>query len=270
MPLKILFGFHPDWGAPLRPRTERAGFEFHMGRLEDLDLSLYDLVVPLTLSDRAELARRAAEGEPVRAVWTSAEAEALCHDKLAFNQAMIRAGLGGCIPPILSSWPTEPEAYPLILKQRRDEWGLHSRVVLALPDSGAEIDHDIHFLQTYMPGSEEKATHLLLRDGEILFEATMCYTMPAEPHVKGKYRRPLDRQWTEPTEHLELFRRVLDVAGFRDGTCCIDYRVCQGQVYIFEVNPRFGGSLCAKAGDYLDAYRKAVSMPLQSPEHMAV
>lgn len=257
--MKVLFGYQPDWSASLRRTATNLGYDAHMAELPQSDLSTYDAVVPLSLCDRADLARRIARGEAVPAIIPSAEAEALCHDKLAFNQAMVRAGLGDCIPPMHTDWPTAPEAYPLILKARRDQWGLLSRIIFAPPDPG-DAATDQTFLQTYVPGSEEWATHLLLCDGEILFEASICYTLPDTPHVKGKYVRPLSRKWKGPCRHLDLFRRVLEAVGFRDGTCCIDYRMQGERVHIFEVNPRFGGSLSGNAGPYLNAYCGAVGL----------
>lgn len=259
--MKVIFGAHQDWKTGLRSGTEAAGHEFHMDTLGGLDLAAYDLVVPLRLDDRAALAPRIARGEAIPALLASAEAEALCHDKLAFNNAMIRAGLGACIPPMFSSWPADPDAYPVILKQRRDDWGKNSCIVPARPAPCHEIDHDTQFAQAYLPGTEEWATHLLLRDGRILFEASIRYTMPDIPCVKGAQTPPLGRQWQGQTEHLDLFRRVLDAAGFRDGTCCIDYRIGRDQVHIFEVNPRFGGSLCDRIGSYLEAYKNTLAAP---------
>lgn len=258
--MKVLFGHHPDWEDWLRRGSEAAGYEFAMRRLEEADFSGFDMVVPLRESERAALARRAAAGEAIAAIYTSAEAEALCADKLAFNRAMIRAGLGAYIPALLPCWPADPGAYPVIVKQRRDRWGQNSHVVTGPPGPGVPLEHETQFLQAYIPGAEEWATHLLLRDGQVMFEASIRYTMPDGPYVKGKHARALRGQWQGPSAYLPLFRRMLDQVGFGDGTCCFDYRICDGRVFVFEVNPRFGGSLCGRIGPYLNAYRQTLAI----------
>ncbi len=53
---------------------------------------------------------------------------------------------------------------------------------------------------------------------------------------------------------LDVFADILQIAGFTDGTCCVDYKVVDGIPKIFEVNPRFGWSLLYDLGNYLRAY----------------
>ena len=38
------------------------------------------------------------------------------------------------------------------------------------------------------------------------------------------------------------------------GTCCINYKLADGVPMLFEINPRFGATLCADINPYLDAY----------------
>jgi predicted ATP-grasp superfamily ATP-dependent carboligase len=42
--------------------------------------------------------------------------------------------------------------------------------------------------------------------------------------------------------YIDIFSDLLNAIGF-EGLCCIDYKVKNGIPYIFEINPRFGGSL---------------------------
>lgn len=43
-----------------------------------------------------------------------------------------------------------------------------------------------------------------------------------------------------------------------EGTACVDYRVVSGQPVLFEINPRFGGSLCTDVTSCLDAHITAL------------
>lgn len=247
---RVLFGGRPEWEDRLREGAAEAGWCPTMAPFEAADFTAFDIVVPLTLHDRPILQR----ARVWNALFPSAAAEALCHDKLAFNRAVIAAGLGAHIPPMLAA----PCDFPVILKRRCDAWGTHSRILAAPPDQ--PIDPELEFLQTYVPGSEEWATHLLLRDGEILFEATIRYEMPPGPHVKGMRTGELASEWLAgPVPYLDCFRRILRAVGFTDGTCCFDYRLRDGLPLVFELNPRFGGSLMGRIGPYLAAYQAALA-----------
>ncbi|RVT95911.1 hypothetical protein EOD42_12290 [Rhodovarius crocodyli] len=247
---RVLFGMRAEWEARLSEGAARAGWAATMAPLDTVDLAAFDIVVPLTLHDQPILERRAAPN----ALFTSASAQALCHDKYAFNRAVTEAGLGAHIPPMLAPPILDaPSAYPVILKRRRDAWGEHSRILTAPPE--LPIDPMEEFLQCYVPGVEEWATHLLLRGGEILFEATIRYDMPPGPHVKGMHVGEIASEWmVGPVPHLACFRRILRAVGFTDGTCCFDYRVRDGVPLVFELNPRLGGSLMGRVGPYLSAY----------------
>jgi len=253
MPLKILFGEKREWIRPLRNQLEQGGFSFAMASLSDVDVEAYDAVVPLTRVDRKLLQSMMDRGKRPRAILAPASSEMLCHDKLAFNERLNEAGLGSCIPPLLHEIPTDDGAYPIILKKRRDEWGRNSRIVLSRSSISA-FDPDAEFLQTYVAGSEEYATHILMRAGAPAFHATVRYLMEPMPHVKGAFVKPWDRVWLDQTPFLDLFVRVLDCVGFHDGTCCIDYRLHNGTPMIFEVNPRFGASLSRKIVPYIKSY----------------
>ncbi|RVT97673.1 hypothetical protein EOD42_07610 [Rhodovarius crocodyli] len=222
-----------------------------MALLSEANLCDADVVVPLTLFDRQCLEGR----HSPNAIVPTAASEALCHDKLAFNLAVMEAGLGKHIPAIVEV----PDSFPVILKRRRDAWGEHSRILHGLPPSA--LDPAEHFLQAYIPGNEEWATHLLLRNGQVMFEATIRYEMPLGPYVKGIRMGELRSEWqTDETPHLECFQRILQAVGFTEGTCCFDYRVHEGVPLVFELNPRFGGSLMGQIGPYLDAYRAALAV----------
>ncbi len=91
MPLKILFGEKPEWTRPLKKQLEQQGFIFAMAPLSKADVEAYDAVVPLTLADRKRLQSMIDRGKKPRAILVPAAAEALCHDKLAFNERLNEA-----------------------------------------------------------------------------------------------------------------------------------------------------------------------------------
>lgn len=43
-------------------------------------------------------------------------------------------------------------------------------------------------------------------------------------------------------QHFEVFRKIFELTKF-SGPACINFKIVEGKPVIFEINPRFGGSL---------------------------
>lgn len=260
MRLRLFFSYHKDWNTAVFEHAMAAGYSVTTGPINDFDLARFDGVVPIHLRCQRVVRDRIARGESVAALVVSQDVENLCHDKFAFNRAAIRLGFANNIPKMIAPDQVCDADFPLILKHRHDTWGQRSRIVRDRKDSvfatGTEPDC---FLQRYIPGSEEYATHFLLKDGQILFHATYRYRWAHAPYVQGRHYRPPPAERQAMTPALDTFRRLLDAIGYRNGTCCIDYRLDNGSPMIFEINPRFGCSLLHRLGDYLHAYVAAVA-----------
>jgi len=61
-------------------------------------------------------------------------------------------------------------------------------------------------------------------------------------------------------KHLELFSNILKNIGYQ-GLCCIDYKMKDNSPMIFEINPRFGGSLSPFFFSFLVAETEFRSLP---------
>lgn len=254
----LLCGEKPEWVQRIRNNLAGTGWVVGSACLNRAALDDYDLHLPLTLVDAALLRARRSAGQRVAALLPSAAVSALCHDKFALNRALIDAGFADVVPAMPDPATASGR---LILKQRQGSWGRGSRVIEGRPDDAAlrQVAAGTHFLQRHIQGAKEWSTHLALHDGRIIFSRTARFDVPAVPHVKGHAQRALARQWLPQTPHLDLFARLLAAIGFAEGTCCIDYRIVQGRPRIFEINPRFGNSLCYSLRPYLEAYAKAVT-----------
>lgn len=255
--LRIAIGNRPDWTKALRRSLAAFPGRIDYVDFQTADLDAYDLHVPMKLVDAEHLRQRRSGGETVRALLPTAEATRLCNDKLHLNHHLIAAGMGDLVPDM----PDPGTATgPLILKQRCGAWGRGSRILTDPPDeiALAHIAEGTHFLQRYEGGRWEWSSHLLLRAGRVVFHRTVLFDVPATPHVKGHAQMALGRTWLADTAHIYQLSQALARVGFRDGTCCVDYRVIRGIPRIFEINPRFGGSLVQRAACWLSAYAKAV------------
>lgn len=264
----VLFGVKEDRRGVIGEKLQDTGFAFRMEPLADVDLGLFDAVIPLTLADQDVLRRRRAAGETFRSLLPSAAAETLSNDKWALNQALIDAGFAAHIPPMTGRVPQDRADYPLVRKKRRDEWGKSTRIVQG-PQDLAGFDPGSEFLQALVPGADEYATHILMRDGVICFDRTVHYIMHGPQLVKGKFADARETIWLKATPQLSLFRQMLAAIGFTDGICCIDYRLVDGMVQLFEINPRFGVSLSRRVDALLPAYLAALAAPQAQPSRAA-
>jgi carbamoylphosphate synthase large subunit len=97
-----------------------------------------------------------------------------------------------------------------------------------------------YFVQAYIPGEREYATHLVFRNKQVVCSLEIEYVFGTQTPIKlqdeFKYTR------IRECPHLDLFASVLESIGF-EGLCCLNYKYHGGRPWIFEVNPRMGGSL---------------------------
>lgn len=200
----------------------------------------HDVVVPLTIPDLKILCRA---GDPVRGnplPIPSLESVVLCDDKLLFNHALIDAGFGTHVPR-MSAHPF----YPYIVKRRIDEWGAHSRIVSSWAQErelAGRYDGPDYFRQELIPGTREYATHIVFEHGRIRYVLTIEYVFAEVIFIKGRTRCAHVAQVRNP-ECMDIFAAILGAIGFH-GLCCVNYKLIDGKPLIFEINPRFGYSLC--------------------------
>ena len=253
----VLFGAKPDWEPFIRAELDADRYECMFADLRTTDIDAFDLIVPLTLDDYLALEDQA-EVAKGRALFPPRDVVKLCHDKLRFNQFVLASDLAWTIPPLLEK--TSPP--PFILKQRQDEFGANTHLVMT-PDGSerlrAQLDDPNYFAQTYVAGDLEFATHILVQDGQATFHLNVAYEMGDKYYVKNKSFTQKDVSVNRDDKELDLFVSVLALIGFENGTCCFNYKYAGDRIQIFELNPRFGGSLKHGINEYLRAYEVAVA-----------
>lgn len=203
-----------------------------------------DLVVPLTIEDARVLAksRELVKGKLLQS--SSVDTVEICDNKFLFNETLIEKGFGDLIPKIGSDLP-----FPFLLKKRVSLGGDHSYVV-ADEATKNKLSHLInngdYFCQEIVEGANECATHILFKNGKIINSLTVEYTFYNDRPINGKEGFICSNIVKCP--HLDAFAAILKAIEY-EGLCCFDYKVVDGQPKIFEINPRFGGSL----GNYFSA-----------------
>lgn len=254
---RIFFGIQNDWEENIRSQLDATRYECDFGDFLKGSFEGYDAIVPLTLEDYWGLNERGDELRG-RAIFPPNSLVQLCHAKSRFNEYVLSTDFASLIP----STSVPPGAYPYILKKIEDEYGSSSYLIRDPDDEAAhrsEVDSAEYFKQSYVPGRFEHTTHMLMCDGDLKYSLNVSYDMGKDYYVKSSKDRQVADSIDAHSPHIEAFKAVLGSLGYADGTCCFNYKERDGVPLIFEVNPRFGGSLFRDINAYLDAYLDATS-----------
>jgi hypothetical protein len=199
-----------------------------------------DLVIPLNINDLRELKKYPHLTENKLIPIPGIDAINICDDKYLFIQTMIENGFGDLIPKIGTDLPI-----PFMLKKRVSSSG-NSCYFISNSEQQKEyqqliLDPD-YFCQQVVGGADEYATHILFKNNKIVSSLTIKYTFFSGLPINGKEK--MMYSYISQCDYLDKFSAILNSIGY-EGLCCFDYKVINGNPQIFEINPRFGGSLSA-------------------------
>jgi len=250
---RIAFGAFRDWEpsilTSLDPRYAASFVE-----LDSVDLEAFDAVAPLRIQHYGALARRP-DLFGRKFIHPTAEVAALCHDKLELTRFLIANGFSGFTPALRAPGPP----YPYVWKRRRGGWGRHCQVVQGPGDERRfDLADQDWFAQELAVGPAEFATHVLRANGELRYVSTVAYAMAGPMLVLGRNHAPVRVQFHRGCPFPTLFAEMLSALDYQ-GTACLDYKIIDGKPLIFEINPRYGASLCFDVTAYLDAYFGALN-----------
>jgi hypothetical protein len=237
--LKILFSPKLNWEPIIKNGFKYTQHEVFFDEISSSNIKDYDLIVPLTIHDLKYLneARNLIINNFIPI--PSMENILLCDDKELFNKTLIAKGFGYLIPNIECE-----QTYPYILKKKIDEWGENSHIIYNAKQEyifSDALTNPEYFSQQLIIGSKEYATHILIKDMQIICSLTIEYNFETETPIKGK-DEPIYTKIIFPSPYLKVFSSVLTTINF-NGLCCINYKVYKNSPFIMEINPRFGGSL---------------------------
>jgi len=238
-PKKILFSVKPDWAEYIRFGFKNLPHRIEFGPITQDSFQRFDIVVPLDL-DAIDAARRYSAGQNVALPLPSEEAQRLCNDKYELNQTLIQDGFSRYIPKMVQGFGIP---FPYIVKKRIGCFGKDCHVIRNARDE--QFYRDLitdpeYFSQELIQGVAEFATHILFVKGRIVKALNIKYEFADVTPIKGL--SPELFQDVQRCPHLDLFARMLRRIQF-EGLCCLNYKQANGQPYLLEVNPRFGGSL---------------------------
>jgi carbamoylphosphate synthase large subunit len=108
---------------------------------------------------------------------------------------------------------------------------------------------DKYITQEYIENIKEYTTHLLCKDGEILFQCTYEFINNKPYYIKLGLKNKdieLSNKIELQNEYLNIFKIILNDVKY-NGLCNIDFKINNNkEIKIFEINPRIGGSIFYK------------------------
>jgi ATP-grasp domain len=237
--IKILFSNKEEWKSDILRGFESTNHEIVFDDFSSSNLKDYDLIVPLTIPDLIYL-NEVRELIVDNAIPIPSKSSILlCDDKYLFNKELIDKGFGEFIPKMGGELK-----YPYILKKKIDNWGQNSHIVfdkLQEQSFANIINSPNYFTQDFILGKCEYATHILFKEQKVVRSLNIKYSFDKESPIKGKDRQRYQTICQCP--YIDIFSNILKSIHF-EGICCVNYKVSDNRLWIIEINPRCGGSLC--------------------------
>ncbi len=235
----ILYSEKEWWDKLLQRGPFAKHFNVSFSEFRNSSFNDFDLVVPLTIPDLEICMERRTEISQNKIPFPCQESFMICHDKRLFNDFMLSHNFSDYVPGELVA-----EQFPFMLKKITDEGGENTFIIKNMRDMEIykeQFDSLDYFTQNIIPGKKEYATHVIVKNGKIVNALTIVYIFKKDCYVKGKDNY-ICRVVCE-NKHLDIFENILSEMQY-EGLCCVNYKEQNGIPKIFEINPRFGGSLC--------------------------
>jgi hypothetical protein len=179
-----------------------------------------------------------------------AAAVAVLRDKVAFAAYVERIGLASLCPTVYRS--SAEIRLPCIIKPARASFGTGVRVLKSKEQFESYVAHEgwdpsVRVCQEFVEGETEYATHCVLKRGRVLWVCSFAFEPAEGTDIRQGVEFRTMRPFTPPEALLEAIQRLLGPLDY-SGPCNVDYKLSPpDRIAIFEINPRFGGSLMLEA-----------------------
>ena len=235
---KILFSLNAEREEDIKKSFRSLNHEIHFDEFTPENFAKYDIVMPLNMANLRRLIPHSDLVDNSLVPTPTMKAIDICDDKYLFYTTLVEKGFENDMPRVGKNLKI-----PYIVKRKVAHMGLDCYVI-DTPEKEQAHWNDINdpdfFCQEIVPGKKEYATHLIFRDGKMVCALNVIYIFSTEFYVKGVDKFIGNKLAKCP--HLDLFTDILNAINF-EGICCFNYKEIDGKPYIFEINPRFGGSL---------------------------
>jgi len=169
-----------------------------------------------------------------------------CGDKIRFQRFMVRAGFADLMP---ESWGRNATPrFPCVVKRNNKEGGAGVKVVRSAEELAATLavrpfkGRRPVIFQELIEGLVDYATHCVAVDGRIVWHVSYAYDIDPVTRVQTTDVHAHRRRIEAPAAALARFEQVLAALRY-SGPASFDWRPRRDGVVLFEINPRFGGSM---------------------------
>jgi hypothetical protein len=177
----------------------------------------------------------------------SIEALRLLSDKSEFAEFAQTQGLAHFCPEVFKT--VDRVNFPCVIK-RLD---LNAGAGITIATTKASLHEQLHqspwkdqpvLLQAFISG-HEYVTHCVCSEGQIKWHCTYGYEL-SDLTIRTPANMGVSRKVLPPAGALDVIKKFIKALAF-NGPCNVDYKVdANGSIFVFEINPRLGGSLMLK------------------------
>ena len=250
--LRVGFGKRPVFNKAVDEYIDAEKFEHQIVDInQTFDFNHLDLVVPLTISQVQCLARHHQAMNHKKFIVAAPRATRLAHDKNRFNEFLKQNEFGHLLPRV-----SDKSAFPFVLKRSQDAGGKNT--LLVRNESDLErwqhlLQQPDYFCQQYVPGDIEYTTHFIYSKG-IRYSCTIKFRMNRDYYIRGVRMQPFKNVQMSIVDPIfdATFAEILSALEF-EGVGCFNFKIIDEQPVIFEMNPRYGGSLSRDINNFLSA-----------------
>ncbi len=166
-------------------------------------------------------------------------------DKLAFDTYARDNGLAQMVP---RQYDLGRAAFPAVLKRVDLHGGNGIEVVRNQNELDDLLSRDLWkgqrvMLSEFIPGSTDYVTHMVLKNGRLLWSTSYVYQLSQGQHIQRQRYIERRKPYAPSEQLLQQLLSFLTPLNY-SGPAAFDYRLdAQGQLKVIEINPRLGGSL---------------------------
>jgi len=252
----VLFSKQDDWEGWIRKDIRDYVPFFH--EFNEIDINHFDLVVPLTIHAQKYLNAHPELLTEQKAIIPSDYCIDICNDKESFQYFLAKNGFEKLTPKM-----NEKLSFAYILKKKIGAWGEGISIIHDLESECAhisEIESKDYFKQEYIEGQDEYSSHIIFSDKRVVFLKTLKFTFCDRYFVRGKNFEPISTEVVDHSHFKGIFEDILNKLGYQ-GICCFNYKIIDHDLKLFEINPRFGGSMIRFINEALSSYKGILKKP---------